>query len=71
MRWRSARELSDVWRVPIGTVRRWASEDNWPRIPGYPVLYDGEKAEDSYARRKAGRKETLDNIGASHRPHGI
>ena len=60
--WQTAPDLAALWRVPVGTVRRWASEDRWPRTVTRPVRYDPEYAQDSYDRRRAGRAETLANL---------
>ena len=48
----SGPELAKVWRIPLGTVRRWASEDRWPRTRTRPVRYDPEAAQVSYERRR-------------------
>jgi hypothetical protein len=48
----SATELAAIWRVPAGTVRRWASEDKWPRTRFRPIRFDPEKAQESYDRRR-------------------
>ena len=39
--WTSARDLATILRVPVGTIHRWASEHQWPRIGrGKRVRYD-------------------------------
>ena len=61
----SAAELAAIWRIPVSTVRRWASEDAWPRTRTRPIRYDPDTAQDSHDRRAAGRAETLANLQLS------
>lgn len=51
--WCTAADIAHMFRVPIGTVHRWASEDKWPRITGRPTLYDIDSASTSHRRRRA------------------
>jgi hypothetical protein len=54
--WPTANDLAGMWRMPIGTVYRWAHEDRWRRTePGLrPVRYDPADARRSYEARRAG-----------------
>ena len=53
MTWISARELAAIYRVPIGTIYRWANEDDWPRIGwGRHTRYQHERAEETYHARR-------------------
>lgn len=61
--YRTTAEISAILTVPVGTLHRWASEDQWRRTPNQrrPVLYVFEDACASYDRRKEARAETLAN----------
>jgi hypothetical protein len=50
--WLTAVELAALWTVPVGTVWRWASLDNWERIAGNPTLYDSGAAQASHDSRR-------------------
>lgn len=52
--WLTAAQLSNLFGVPVGTIYRWASEDNWPRTSRRhrPVRYDSTAAEASMTRRQ-------------------
>jgi hypothetical protein len=52
MRWMQAKELAAIWRVPVGTVRYWASVEQWPRTITRPTRYDPQVAQDTYERRR-------------------
>lgn len=49
----TAAVIASVLHVPIGTIHRWASEDQWRRIPGRPTRYSYTDASASYTRRRA------------------
>jgi len=52
--WWGAAELARLYRVPVGTIYRWASEDNWRRMRrGQQVRYHGGDAQQSFDRRRA------------------
>lgn len=51
--WLTAAQLHDMLKVPVGTIYRWASEDEWPRTGGRPVYYSARAAVQSHARRHA------------------
>lgn len=51
--WFTAKELADLHHVAVGTIYRWASEDQWPRRNrARPVLYSAFAAEQSATRRR-------------------
>lgn len=53
-------EIQRIFRgVPAGTLRRWASEDKWPkrRLTGI-TAYSATAASVSYSRRNRPRRET-------------
>lgn len=54
----TAEHFADVFKVSVGTIYRWASEDGWPRtsIKRRPVRYSVLAAEQSWARRHAHEK---------------
>ena len=52
--WLTGPQLAALWRVPVGTVKRWAHEDRWPRTLTRPTRYDPEAAQDGHDRRRAG-----------------
>ncbi|SRR6266566_1611254 len=53
----TAADLAHIYRVPIGTIYRWASEDQWRRTrTAHPVRYNAHDAQASYDRRR--RKES-------------
>lgn len=52
--WQTGPQLAALWRVPLGTVRYWASVDHWPRTHTRPTRYDPEAAQASYERRRHG-----------------
>lgn len=47
--WLTAAQLSQLFRIPIGTLQRWASEDKWRRLDGRPVRYHADDFERSHA----------------------
>jgi hypothetical protein len=47
----TARDLSHLYRVPLGTVYYWASADRWRRTTGRPKGYHRSDAQRSYDRR--------------------
>jgi hypothetical protein len=52
--WTSARDLARIFRVPLGTIHRWANEDDWPRVGrGRFVAYHHERAFESWKKRRA------------------
>jgi len=51
--WWTPAELAQIYRVPIGTIYRWASEDGWRRVRrGRAVRYHGGDAQRSHDRRR-------------------
>jgi len=51
--WWTAAELAKLYRVPTGTIYRWASEDKWRRSRrGQQVRYHGGDAQRSFDRRR-------------------
>jgi hypothetical protein len=46
--WLTAAQLSELLRVPIGTIWRWASEDDWRRLDRRPKRYHHDDAQASY-----------------------
>lgn len=50
--WLTAAQLSEVLRVPIGTVWFWASEDQWRRLDRRPKRYHNDDAQASYEARR-------------------
>lgn len=65
--WLTADQLARLWRVPVGTVWRWASEDRWPRTRSRPTRYDPEAAQAGHDRREGARAETLANLEVHRR----
>lgn len=57
--WQTGPQLAALWRVPLGTVRYWASVDRWPRTHTRPTRYDPEAAQASYERRRHGASLVL------------
>lgn len=51
-------DLALLWKIPAGTVRRWASEDNWRRTHTRPVRFDVADAQAGYDRRRSVRSPT-------------
>jgi hypothetical protein len=47
IRYYTAAEVAHIWRRPVGTVHRLASEQQWKRLPGRarPTCYDGDDVE--------------------------
>jgi len=45
-------QLSQLLRVPIGTLKRWAHEDDWRRLDGRPSRYHHDDAQRSYDARR-------------------
>lgn len=41
-------QLSQTLRVPIGTLKRWAMEDDWRRLEGRPSRYHHDDAQSSF-----------------------
>jgi uncharacterized protein YjcR len=59
----TAEEIAAWLAIPVRTVHRWASEDQWKRDNSRrPVLYNCASAANAYARREQARTETLNNI---------
>lgn len=53
MTWTSATDLARLLSVPVGTIHRWANEDDWPRVGrGRRVRYNHERAVESYETRR-------------------
>lgn len=50
--WLTGPQLSTLWRVPLGTVKRWAHEDSWPRTSTRPTRYDPDAAQRTYENRR-------------------
>jgi hypothetical protein len=48
----TAADLARIYRVALGTIYRWASEDGWKRTPVRPIRYHRGDAQRSYDRRK-------------------
>lgn len=55
--WLTGPQLSEMWRLPFSTVRRWAAEDGWRRHPDgkRPTRFHVDDAVAGYERR--GRAE--------------
>lgn len=56
--WLTAAQLSQIHRVPVGTVWRWAAEDDWRRVAdtterGKRTRYHAEDAQRTYDRHQA------------------
>ena len=69
MTWTSARDLATILRVPVGTIHRWASEHQWPRIGrGKRVRYDHERAVETYAARRCEHDRTEVTVATWGRP---
>ena len=46
-------EAVAIYRVPAGTLRRWASEDDWtPFGSGYRRYWSYDQVQDSYDERR-------------------
>lgn len=50
-------QISQLLRTPVGTLKRWAHEDEWRRVPGRPTRYHADDAQASYERRPRTRLE--------------
>lgn len=50
--WLTSAQLSELLRVPLGSVWRWASEDDWRRVDGRPKRYHLDDAQASYEARR-------------------
>lgn len=48
----TAAQISHLYRVPIGTVHRWAHEDDWRRDDLRPRHYHSDDAQGSYDRNR-------------------
>lgn len=50
----TARDLASLYSVPIGTIYRWASLDDWRRTdPKHrPVKYNRQDADNSYHKHR-------------------
>lgn len=57
MRYLTAHEIASIYRRPVGTVYRLASEGGWKRVPDKrrPVLYDSEDVDLTFSRLAAQR----------------
>lgn len=53
--WLTGPQLSEMWRIPFSTVRRWASEDAWRRHPDgkRPTRFHADDAVASFDRRRS------------------
>lgn len=47
----TAIQLAELWSVAVGTIWRWAHEDDWARVEGRPTLYLAADAQLSYDAR--------------------
>lgn len=47
----TARALAQMFRVPLGTIYRWASEDRWRRTRYRPIRYHIDDASESRRAR--------------------
>lgn len=56
----SASDLAAIWRIPIGSVYRMASEDGWRRTRYRPVRYHMDDAHASYTKRRKATEMTPD-----------
>lgn len=62
--WETTAGISTLFRVPAGTVYRWASEDRWRRRgTRRNRRWNVEDAQESHDRRRA----QLDNAADQHR----
>lgn len=52
----TASQLSQLFRVPVGTVHYWAHEDTWRRDGEKPRRYHSEDAQASFDRRRQTRE---------------
>lgn len=48
--WLTYAQLSQLLRVPIGTLHRWAAEEEWRRLDGRPVRFHHDDAQATYER---------------------
>jgi hypothetical protein len=56
----TAAEMARFFKVPVGTVHRWAHEDGWDRIRVRGVTrYSFPDAQKSYDERGRKRRDTL------------
>lgn len=50
--WLTGPQLSELFRVPFSTIRRWASEDEWRRLDLRPRKYHMDDASTTYEQRR-------------------
>ncbi|GGV34120.1 hypothetical protein GCM10010182_67470 [Actinomadura cremea] len=55
----TATDLARIYGVALGTIYRWASQDQWDRTRYRPIRYRHSDAERSYLRRHT------DNVNAA------
>lgn len=61
--WWAPAELARIYRVPVGTIYRWASEDRWRRVRrGRAVRYHGADAQNSYDQRRTADAATCGEV---------
>lgn len=61
----SASALARFFNVPIGTIHRWAHEDDWQRMRLHgATVYAMTDAQQSYDQRGRARRDTLRRRGA-------
>jgi len=50
----TVKEATEIFKVPAGTLRRWAHEDGWERFGGPRSRYwHIDQVQDSYDRRRS------------------
>jgi len=50
----TAPDIAHIYRVAVGTVYRWASEDHWRRTRYRPIRYHMDDAQASWQQRHQG-----------------
>lgn len=72
MRYLTAHEIASLYRRPVGTVYRLASENHWRRVPDKrrPVLYNSEDVEATF-RRLAEQPELTAPPAPKHDPSNV
>ncbi|MFI9558856.1 HNH endonuclease signature motif containing protein [Nonomuraea endophytica] len=63
----TARFYALIYRVPVGTIYRWASEDGWRRTDPArrPVRYHPDDVDQSFVRREPTRPEVVEHQQAA------
>lgn len=48
--WLTSIELSALWNIPLRTVQRWATDDDWLHDGGRPARYSAKDADQTFQR---------------------